>query len=303
MSNVAEEIEEVTYEDEEILLSEGGDAEAEELQLDDDAEPAEEQSEPVEDTEAEESEEAEDDGFVVSIEGESPAPEESAPEWVRDLRKQHREQKRRNRELEAQLAAMQSQGQAAKPLGPKPTLEVYDYDTDKYEKALADWFDRKRRHDAEQDAAQRQQQAMEEAWTAKQQEYFRRKEAMKAKDFDDAEDTVKDILNVTQQGIIVKGAENPEFVVYALGKNPKKAQELAQIDDPIDFAFAISKLESKLKIATKKSAPPPEKAIKGTGRVSGSVDSTLERLRAEAEKTGDYSKVMRYKKQLKANKT
>jgi hypothetical protein len=32
------------------------------------------------------------------------------------------------------------------------------------------------------------------------------------------------------------------------------------------------------------------------------VDSTLERLRAEAEKTGDYSKVMRYKKQLKANK-
>ena len=222
---------------------------------------------------------------------------------MRDLRKQHREQKRRNRELEAQLAAMQSQGQAAKPLGPKPTLEVYDYDTDKYEKALADWFDRKRRHDAEQDAVQRQQQAMEEAWTVKQQEYFRRKEAMKAKDFDDAEDVVKDILNVTQQGIIVKGAENPEFVVYALGKNPKKAQELAQIDDPIDFAFAISKLESKLKIATKKSAPPPEKTVKGTGRVSGSVDSTLERLRAEAEKTGDYSKVMRYKKQLKANKT
>ena len=302
MSNVAEEIEEVIYEEDENVLSEAGDEEVEELQLDDDSEPSDEPSEPVEDTEAEESEEAEDDGFVVSIEGESPAPEESAPEWVRDLRKQHREQKRRNRELEAQLAAMQSQGQAAKPLGPKPTLEVYDYDTDKYEKALADWFDRKRRHDAEQDAAQRQQQAMEEAWTAKQQEYFRRKEAMKAKDFDDAEDTVKDILNVTQQGIIVKGAENPEFVVYALGKNPKKAQELAQIDDPIDFAFAISKLESKLKIATKKSAPPPEKTVKGTGRVSGSVDSTLERLRAEAEKTGDYSKVMRYKKQLKANK-
>ena len=302
MSNVAEEIEEVTYEDEENVLGEAGDEEVEELQLDDDSEPSDEPSEPVEDPEAEESEEADDGSLVVSIEGESPAPEESAPEWVRDLRKQHREQKRRNRELEAQLAAMQSQGQAAKPLGPKPTLEVYDYDTDKYEKALADWFDRKRRHDAEQDAAQRQQQAMEEAWTAKQQEYFRRKEAMKAKDFDDAEDTVKDLLNVTQQGIIVKGAENPEFVVYALGKNPKKAQELAQIDDPIDFAFAISKLESKLKIATKKSAPPPEKTVKGTGRVSGSVDSTLERLRAEAEKTGDYSKVMKYKRQLKATK-
>jgi len=295
--SVAEEIEEVIYEDDENVLGEGGD-EGEELQLETDVE-AEEQAEPVDDTEADESEE----DLIVSIDGESPTPEETAPEWVRDLRKQHREQKRRNRELEAQLEALKSQGQAAKPLGPKPTLEVYDYDTDKYEKALADWFDRKRRHDAEQDYVQRQQQALEEAWTAKQQEYFRRKEAMKAKDFDDAEDTVKDILNVTQQGIIVKGAENPEFVVYALGKNPKKAQELAQIDDPIDFAFAISKLESKLKIATKKSAPPPEKTVKSNGRVSGSVDSTLERLRAEAEKTGDYSKVMRYKKQLKANKT
>ena len=301
MNDLAEQIEEEVYADEEIVLSEGGDEEVEELQLDDESEPSGEQSEPVE-AEAEESEEAEDDSLVVSIDGESPAPEEAAPEWVRDLRKQHREQKRRNRELEQELEQMRNQGQRAQPLGPKPTLEVYDYDTDKYEAALADWFDRKRRHDAEQETAQRQQQAIEQAWTEKQQEYFRRKEAMKAKDFDDAEDTVKDILNVTQQGIIVKGAENPEFVVYALGKNPKKAQELAQIDDPIDFAFAISKLESKLKIATKKSAPPPEKTVKATGRVSGSVDSTLERLRAEAEKTGDYSKVMRYKKQLKANK-
>lgn len=298
MNDLAERIEDEVYEDEDVL-SEGGD-EAEELRLEADDEAEDEQAEPVE-AEAEESE-TDDDGLVVSIDGESPAPEEAAPEWVRDLRKQHREQKRRNRELEQELEQMRSQGQRAQPLGPKPTLEVYDYDTDKYEKALADWFDRKRRHDAEQEAVQRQQQAITQQWEQKQQEYFRRKEALKARDFDDAEDVVKDILNVTQQGIIVKGAENPEIVVYALGKNPKKAQELAQIDDPIDFAFAISKLEAKLKVATKKSAPPPEKTVKGQGRVSGSVDSTLERLRAEAEKTGDYSKVLRYKKQLKANK-
>lgn len=298
MNDLAERIEDEVYEDEDVL-SEGGD-EAEELQLEADDEAEDEQAEPVE-AEAEESE-TDDDGLVVSIDGESPAPEEAAPEWVRDLRKQHREQKRRNRELEQELEQMRNQGQRAQPLGPKPTLEVYDYDTDKYEAALANWFDRKRRHDAEQEAVQRQQQAITQQWEQKQQEYFRRKEALKARDFDDAEDVVKDILNVTQQGIIVKGAENPEIVVYALGKNPKKAQELAQIDDPIDFAFAISKLEAKLKVATKKSAPPPEKTVKGQGRVSGSVDSTLERLRAEAEKTGDYSKVIRYKKQLKANK-
>jgi hypothetical protein len=37
--------------------------------------------------------------------------------------------------------------------------------------------------------------------------------------------------------------------------------------------------------------------------VSGSSDSTLERLRAEAEKTGDHTKVIRYKQQLKAKQT
>ena len=215
MNDLAEQIEDEVYEDEDVL-SEGGD-EAEELQLEADDEAEDEQAEPVE-AEAEDSEESEtdDDGLVVSIDGESPAPEEAAPEWVRDLRKQHREQKRRNRELEQELEQMRNQGQRAQPLGPKPTLEVYDYDTDKYEKALADWFDRKRRHDAEQEAVQRQQQAITQQWEQKQQEYFRRKEALKARDFDDAEDVVKDILNVTQQGIIVKGADNPEIVVLSL---------------------------------------------------------------------------------------
>ena len=77
MNDLAERIEDEVYADEENVLSEAGDEEAEELQLDDDSEPSDEPSEPVE-AEAEESEEAEDD-FVVSIDGESPAPEEAAP--------------------------------------------------------------------------------------------------------------------------------------------------------------------------------------------------------------------------------
>jgi len=34
--------------------------------------------------------------------------------------------------------------------------------------------------------------------------------------------------------------------------------------------------------------------------VSGAVDSTLERLRAEAERTGDMTKVIAYKRQKRA---
>jgi len=54
-----------------------------------------------------------------------------------------------------------------------------------------------------------------------------------------------------------------------------------------------------LKVTNRKPATAPEKVLTGTGSTSGSVDSTLDKLRAEAEKTGDYTKVTAYKRKLK----
>jgi hypothetical protein len=50
----------------------------------------------------------------------------------------------------------------------------------------------------------------------------------------------------------------------------------------------------------RKQAPAPERVVTGTGRSSGAVDSTLERLREEAARTGNMSKVVAYKRQKKA---
>jgi len=58
-------------------------------------------------------------------------------------------------------------------------------------------------------------------------------------------------------------------------------------------------LETKLKVTSRKTAPAPEKTIKGSGALSGSSDSQLERLREEAARTGDMSKVVAYKQKLK----
>jgi hypothetical protein len=88
-------------------------------------------------------------------------------------------------------------------------------------------------------------------------------------------------------------------VIYALGKNPKKAKELAQIDDPVKFAFAVAKLESQLKISNRKAATRPEKQVSATAPIKGAVDSTLERLREEAARTGNMDKVMAYKRAQK----
>ena len=97
---------------------------------------------------------------------------------------------------------------------------------------------------------------------------------------------------------MVQGAKNPALVVYALGKNPAKAKELASISDPVKFAFAVANLEAQLKVTPRKPKPEPERVLSGSSRaISGTVDSQLERLREEAARTGDMSKVMAYKRQ------
>jgi hypothetical protein len=259
----------------------------------------------ADEVEAVEADDAEDEegseGVVISIAGEPPAPEDDeevrAPEWVRDLRKNYREEKRRAKDLEQKLARLETQAPGVAPLGPKPTLEKADYDTDRYEKELANWYDKKRQHDDREVSVKSEQQAVQREWERKLEGYQSAKAGLKVRDFEFAEDVVQDNLSVMQQGMIVQGADNPALVVYALGKNPKKAKELASITDPVKFAFAVAKLETQLKISNRKAQTSPERKISGTGRPSGAVDSTLDRLRADAEKTGDYSKVFQYKKQ------
>jgi hypothetical protein len=56
---------------------------------------------------------------------------------------------------------------------------------------------------------------------------------------------------------MLQGADNPALVVYALGKNPKKAKELSEIKDPVKFAFAVAKLEKELKVTNRRAAPHP----------------------------------------------
>jgi hypothetical protein len=247
--------------------------------------------------------ESETDELVVSI-GDEPTtqPEDQvpAPEWVRELRKTNRELQRQNRELQTKLQSTALAEQKPMALGPKPRLEDHDYDAEKFEAAMDIWFDQKRKAD---DAAAKQKAALDDqqkAWQEKLDDYGKAKADLKVRDFEDAEAAAQELFSVTQQGIMLHGADNPALVVYALGKTPKKAQELAAIKDPVKFAFAVAKLEKDLKVSNRKTAPPPEKIVTGTARSSGAVDSTLERLREEAARTGDMSKVVAYKRQKKA---
>ena len=119
---------------------------------------------------------------VISIKGESPAPEEEekqAPEWVKNLRKSYRELQREKRELEEKLK-MVLPAPENNPVDPgkKPTLEACDYDSDKFENELANWFERRRQADDAIAKQRSKQQAEQESWQKKLEGYNQSKSGL-----------------------------------------------------------------------------------------------------------------------------
>lgn len=251
----------------------------------------------------EEDEDAIEDEVTVTV-GDAPPPEPPAeerdPKLVNKLRKLLREQERKVREYENKLRATQEPVENSPPaLGPKPKLEDLDYDADKYEEALASWFERKRAADEHAAKMRKAQEEEQNAWKSRLDAYGKAKASLRVRDYEDAEANVVQSLDMTQQGIIVSGAENPALVTYALGKDSAKLAELKAITDPVRFAFAVAKLETQLKVSPKAKPPAPEQTPKGAAPKS-TIDSTLERLRDEAQRTGNADRLLAYKRQLKS---
>lgn len=244
-------------------------------------------------------EQSADDEIEISIKGDAPSPEQDqdqpAPSWVKELRKKNRELERQNRELQSKLAAPIE----TKPIDVKPKLEDYDYDTEQFTAALDVWM--QGQHKKAEEAARRKAEEEEanHAWAAKLKAYEAAKESIKVKDYERSEQVVEEVFSQIQQGILLEAADNPAHVVYAIGRSPERAKKLAEIKNPIKLAVEIAKIEKDLIVTNKKTAPPPppEKVITGTGRTA-TVDTTLEKLRAQAEKTGNYTKVIEYKRKL-----
>ena len=239
------------------------------------------------------------DEDIITIDGESqPVQEETqkAPTWVTELRKTNRALKDEIRKLKEEKVRVETPSQTVS-VPSKPTLEQFDYDAEEFEVALENWHNQKLEAQKKEQESIKAKEGEKAQWQKTLDTYQEHKQKLRVKDFDDAQEEVTDKLSVIQQSVILSGADNPAVVVYALGKNKAKIEELAKITDPVKFAFAIAKLESKMKVE-KKSAPAPERTIKGTANASG-IDSTLESLRREAERTNDYTKVNAYKKSLR----
>lgn len=243
--------------------------------------------------EAESQDDSDDDALDFSFDddGDSSDPfrGQEAPEWVKKVREE-------NRELKRQLKQRESQQFEQQVLREKPTLDDHDYDSDAFEQDYAQWLTEKQQVDAQVHAERQKYQQYHERYKADV-------DAIKAKapDYDEVELSVVDVLSEQKQGLLQMLVDNPAKVVYALGKNsPAQLERLSKLDD-IQFAKQIVLMEQQMSSKTKsRNQNKPKPKTHELEGAAGGADTRLAKLEAEADRTGDRSKVAAYKKQMKS---
>lgn len=243
----------------------------------------------------EESQEEEEEVFIT-IGDEEPEPEEEEPKssgLVNKLRKMDREKAKRIKELERQINGNTEKKPVV--LAPRPKLEDCEWDESKHDKAVDEWYETKRQFDKQEAAKEKASEIQAKEWQTTKESYNVLKTELNVKDFDDAEDVVTEKLSIEKQNIILAGAKNPARLVYALGNNPKKLEELSKLSD-IKYAFAIAELEGQIKMGTRKPKTSPERKVRSSGGASGGVDASLEKLWDKCAESGNFTEYHKAKR-------
>ena len=246
-------------------------------------EPVEVEAETPAPTEAEEEE-----GFIATLDGDPEPVEPEETPVLREVRKRLRESEKARRDLERRERERVQPQVADEPLPPKPTLESAEYDEGKFEADLLAWSAKKAEVDARAKTKQQEAEKLQAEWNEKHLHYEAQKQRNRAPDAEEVERQVLEALGVEKVGAIIKASSNSAALIYAIGKNPERVKELAK-KDAIDFLWTVAQLEPQMKIAPTK-PPAPETRVSPSGRVAPVVD--LEKLREEARRTGDYTKVI-----------
>ena len=253
----------------------------------------------------------EEETLVVSIGEDDPddddlsVEKEDDTDTIKQMRKAFKQKneaskvdKKRLKELEAKEAERESAKDQVE-VGDKPSRDDYEFDQDdKYETDLIAWNDRKRKLETKKQTTKAEAVAADERYQTRLSNYNTNKAALKVDDFEAVEDVVKEKFSVQQQSIAIHALDKPELFMLAVGKNQKVLDRLSEIKDPVIFAVEIGKIEAMLK-TTKRRSPAPETRLKGSAAIGNTGDKNLEKLEREADKSGDRTKIIAYKRAQK----
>jgi hypothetical protein len=234
--------------------------------------------------------EGDDEETVVSF-GDAPdVDQEGDSTVIRQLRKQLREANERIRSVDRPPVQKRE-------LRPEPTSEDHAFDDDAFKADYRAWLQEKAEIERDQEQATEANAQLQREWEADVARFEQRKAELKVDDLEDAQDAVAGALSLAQQAAVVKAADNPALVFYALGKSPAKLAEVAKIKDIIKFAAAIAKVEGTVKVTKRRKGPALDRPQRGSG-VLVSSDKKLAELEKRADETGDRTELVRYRREL-----
>jgi hypothetical protein len=255
-----------------------------------------------EEAESPEPEEGDEEETIIGFGDEDEPEAEAETPTIKRIRERNRDLNKQLRERDRELEELRRSNAPAKiEVGPEPTLESCDWDEDKFKSQLLEWRDKKAEADNQVAAEQQKTQRVLESYNRDLTAYNERKATIGVPDYEEAEATVVAALNMEQQAVAVQAAKDPAALVVALSRSPEKLAELAKIDNPWKLAAAIARMESSVKVVTRKKGPNLDRPVRGSASmVAVDTDKELERLEKEAERTGNRTAVVNYKRQLKA---
>jgi len=236
------------------------------------------------------------DELAITIEGEEPAidPDAEIEAELGDRGKRALQAARKAaKDAAAELRAIKAERDAARlapvdePAPERPTIEGCGYNTEIYDAKLRDFFAAEAKADEKKQARLAEVKAADEDYQTRLGGYVAGKASLRAADMDTAESVVRSKLTVEQQNVLIRNSDNPAQVVLALGRSKKALDDLASVKDIDRFAYSLAKLEGKITV-TQKAPPPPESKLRGGGP-SVNVAPKLEKLKEQAQRSGDYT--------------
>lgn len=249
----------------------------------------------------------EDDAGVVAEDefpdtfDDAPSDETEEKPFVKHLRETHKEQARRIKQLEEELARNKPKPQRME----EPSLEGCEWDDARFKDEWRKWNENERAVDAYERSETEQRSTQVNAWTQERAAYQGAAVALGKPDYKAAEDAVCNDFSEVAQVVLVQAASSPEAaarIIYALGRSPAKRAELVALqDNPLKLAAAVARLEATSKgVSMRKEPPAIDTPLRGNKPVSSNLDKEEQRLEKEADRTGNRSALIAYRARNRA---
>jgi hypothetical protein len=229
--------------------------------------------------------------------------DEKATRLIRELRANQRELSRKLAKFSRTPPPAANEGDPEPQVPDEPgPLESFDYDEDRQREAWREHREAVKRHDEWK--ARQSERETERARAAERQAKAieQQRASLGVSDYEERAALVKDRLSDAQIAVLTNGAANPAKLIYALGRSPTKLETLAAEDNLAKFAVMVGGMERDIKV-TKRNAPAADTRIRGataSPALNSATAKQLAKLEKEAERTGDRTALIRFKKQMKA---